>query len=105
MADEKIADVLNLDAARAARREKSGEVPQFVFGGETFTLPVELPFTILIEMGKGEDGPAVILEKLLDKQWNNFLKHGPTVPDIEELFEYVNKVYGVGVGNGSSSST
>jgi hypothetical protein len=97
---------IDLDAAKAARLEKSGEEHTLTFGGETFTLPQELPVpfgealgrvvTVIDPKTKEERqmlSPDVIAatKALLDGQAERFLALKPSYSDIAEL---VNRVSG-----------
>lgn len=84
---------LDLDAARAARAEAHGEAPTVVLGGETFTLPAELPMQYVWTLVEGEDIDA--LKVLFDGQLDRFLAAGPTREDILALIAGVPKLYGL----------
>lgn len=92
---------LDVDAAKAARREAQGKNPIFTFGGETFTLPIELPFSIMLEVEElGDAPPSLVLRGLLEEeQWEKFKALKPTMDDIEVLFKWIDEVYGMTVGN------
>lgn len=90
-----MARVIDLDAARAARAEAQGEKPTIVFGGETWTLPAELPWAVA-EAATAGDGAAALkaIELLLGEQWPAFKKHNPTLADIMVIVEGIGDIYG-----------
>lgn len=93
---------LDLDAARAARAEARGEAPTVILGGETFTLPAELPMRYVWTLVDGEDIDA--LKVLFDGQLERFLATEPTREDILALVAGVPKLYGLG-GPGESPAS
>jgi len=93
---------LDLDAARAARAEARGEPPTITIGGETFTLPVELPMRYVWTLVDGDDIDA--LKVLFDSQIDRFLATDPTREDILALVAGVPKLYGLGTPGESSAS-
>lgn len=97
-----MAEMFDLDQARAARREAQGEPPQFTFGGETFTLPIEIPLAVADAFTKSNiDG----LEALFGKeQWERFLAHDPTDADLGALAPWMDEIYGFGDLGKSSPS-
>ncbi len=104
---------VDLDAAKAARREAKGEGPTVVFGGETFTLPVEMPFEIVEELGRlqsaGEDGALAgqavlsVVRLLLGEQYKAFMAHRPSMDDLTELANGAMREYGTGRGESLAS--
>lgn len=97
-----MSEALNLDAARAARQEQTKTKPTIKFGKKVFTLPVEMPFTVLEKVGKvnPEDpssGTVVVLsmlKELLGDQYDSFMSLKPSAKDMELVMEYVNECYG-----------
>ncbi len=104
---------VDLDAARAARREAKGEAPKVVFGGETFDLPIEMPFEIVEELGRlqsaGEDGTLAgqavlaVVHLLMGDQYKAFMAHRPSMDDLTELANGAMKEYGFGPGESRAS--
>jgi hypothetical protein len=91
---------LDLDAARHARREAGGEPPTVTFGGEQFTLPVEVPLSFADLLVKGEVVEAIVALLGAD-QATRFMDHGPTIPDFETLAEQFGGLYGLSLGEAS----
>lgn len=90
----------DLDAARARRKEAAGDGVPFIFGGETFHIPPGTEWGLDIPM-KAADGDllGVFRDLLGDEQFERFVSHGPTVGDVETLFEHVNGEVVGGSGN------
>lgn len=98
--------MIDLDAARAARREAAGEGPEVVFKGERFTLAPEIPFRVAenvsnmaraaAEGDQSSSAAAVIevLRSLFGEQWDRFEALNPSVADIQILLEEAMKSYG-----------
>lgn len=105
---------LDLDAARAAREEvaKPEEAPAVEFGGERYTLPLELPFGVFMRMASLKKDPAQGLEAMTDlltslfgDRTDEFLAAGPSLSDLLVLLEHLTDVYGVDVGEAEASPT
>ena len=101
---------INLDAARAARRETLGESPCVVFGGKKFDLEPELPFALvdaLLDAGDDEIAKVVIVkamaQAMFGKKYDAFMKLNPTMPDIQELVIQITPLYGLTLGESSAS--
>ena len=102
---------IDLDKARAARREEKGEGPLVVFGGTTYELSPELPFGVLEAM-RGltlgdEHAPGAlsdIARALLGEHFDAFLATNPSVDDLNELIGGVMSEYGVATPLDSSES-
>lgn len=93
---------IDLDAAKAARREARGEGPTVVFAGEEFTLESEVPFAATEHLAEGRVSEAVKL--LLGDRHEQFMALGPSVEDLMTLFEQMTTVYGLEtLGNGQAS--
>lgn len=94
--------VINLDAARAARREVSKQSPKIVFGKKTFTLPAELPFSAIEHLsGMDTENPAAstavisaFVKELFGEQYADFNALQPSANDIQVLMEELSTVYG-----------
>lgn len=105
---------IDLDAARAARREANGEAPTITFDGKTFTLPVELPFEVAAQiaaMQKDEDASGIrgAVEAFLGSDAaSDFFESRPSVADVNALVEGLVKAYGfedVGESQASAASS
>lgn len=110
---------IDLDAARAARREAKGKTPDPVtFMGETFVLPVELPiaavrwFSKLGEASKAKDGIAITeaLEAAVEAifsatDFERFMALQPSLEDLSAIIEGVPGEYGMTAGEPQASDT
>lgn len=100
-----MADV-DLDKARAAReaaRAEAKRVPSTVtLGGEKFVFPVEMPLAALEAM-EARNLPGFMRAMLGEEQWAGFVKHNPTLEDIEEIVDQVPATHGVTPGESSAS--
>lgn len=98
---------MNLDEARAARREAEKEAPTVTVNGETFTLPVELPLAVtlhlndLSEAQEGKDNTAAldavggVLRALFGKDYEKFMQVSQlAMDDMEDLLNGIVKEYG-----------
>lgn len=94
-------EAFDLDAAKAARAEVRGDPPCFLFGGQKFVLPVELPaeFSYLLDDGKEA------LRFLLGDQFDDFWAHHPSRQDILELVAWVSKPLSPGESSASAGSS
>ena len=83
----------SLDEARRARAEKHGEAKRFEFGGETFELPNELPFTFSEALVQADWRKAIT--GLLNGQAEAFFSVDPplTNDDLQEFATRVAEVY------------
>lgn len=98
---------IDLDAAKAARREASGEAPIVVFGGKEFTLPVELPQSAaeaINDVSNDKGSVNDIFKILLNGQFSDFMALGPSVDDVKEFFDKIAPVYGVASTGESQAS-
>lgn len=84
---------IDLDAARAARAEAQGEENTVLLGGDTFTLPLELPIELGDFLVSGRVG-AFIEALLGEEQWTKFASHKPTLNDLKVLAEQLAPLYG-----------
>lgn len=110
---------IDLDAARAARREASGEpAPTIFFSEKEFTLPLEIPFEVAERMGKMgaaaesnnnlevADGFRDVLRLLLGEQFDEFMSFRPSAQDLMALVDGVVKAYGFAdAGESQASAT
>lgn len=92
----------DLDAARAARLEAQGERPLFLFGGQKFELPAELPaeFAYLLDTADAKE----TIRYLLGDQFDEFWAHRPSKEDLIELVAWVTKRYGSSLGESQASA-
>jgi hypothetical protein len=89
---------INLDAARAARREAGQRGPVVQLDGEEFVLPVELPIAVanefmLMTTLEADDPSAVtavlgVVKSLFGDKYEDFMKRGPSVEDLRYLLEH-----------------
>lgn len=98
---------IDLDAARAARREAAGEGPVVIIGGKEIACPAELPFEVadciggLSEEAIREDpigaGASIkkVLDALLGDAQEEFMKQSPSIDDILALLDGLLKSYGL----------
>jgi hypothetical protein len=97
-------EIIDLNAARAARLEKLGDAPVVAFGPEQFKLPAELPadFAFLTADGKFHEG----IRAVLGDQFDLFWQQQPSMDDLLEFVEGVTRCYGFGdTGESSASGT
>ena len=91
--------VVDLDAARAARAEAKGEAPCIRFGGQDWTLPVEMPWEVAEVASEGTAAAAMSAVRLLvGEQWVEFKKHQPSLADVMVLIEAIAEIYGADPG-------
>ena len=91
--------VLDLDAARAARKEAQKEAPVIKFKGKEFPLPVELPWEVAETAAVGDASSALkAIELLIGSQWKEFKKLNPSVADVMVIVEGIGDIYGVSSG-------
>jgi len=86
-------------AERAAEREGKGEGPTFTLGGETFALPVEMPYNVVPHLASAMSGvvsavPRVFETLLGDEEYKRFTEQAPTMDDLFVLIEGVMVEYG-----------
>lgn len=104
---------VDLDAARAARREAQKQQPQVVLGGHTYVLPYELPLEAslrLAEMPRDETSAAKaimeIVKVLLGDQMEAFMANDLSGDDLEAFLKGILPLYGFGdVGESSASES
>jgi hypothetical protein len=96
---------LNLDAARAQRAEARKESLRIQFGNELFDFPGVQDWPIeLTSVLQSGDMVAALKLLLSEEDLARFLKHKPTLGDINELFEALGNASGVGgLGNSQGS--
>lgn len=91
---------IDLDAARAARREGKGKGPVLIFGGKEYQLPPELPYEALepirgMSSSETAAGAMVDLMKALLGQYYDEIKTELSFDDLEEFVEGAMSEYGV----------
>lgn len=86
---------------RAARREAKGEGPTVTFLGESFSLPVEMPWAVVDAADSEDYGPAV--RALFGEDFARAMALQPSVQDITELLEGLPALYAVSLGESSAS--
>jgi hypothetical protein len=106
---------VDLDKARAARAEANGEAPTVTFGGEVFTLPVEMPFGIIERVGdmtkaqEQQDGLELaailsdISRMLFGERFEEFNALQPSMVDMQVLLDSVVPLYGATPGESAAS--
>lgn len=97
--------VWDLDAQRKARAEAREQEPaSFVLGGETFTIPAELPVDFGTCLMEGDLRGAVVA-LLGGEQAERFfqLDPSPSVQDFEAIAEMASEVYGLAAGESKAS--
>lgn len=79
-----------------------GDPPCFLFGGQKFTLPVEMPaeFAYLVV-----DDAKEALRFLLADQFDDFWAARPSKRDIIELVAWAGKVSGLSLGESPASGS
>lgn len=98
---------IDLDQARAARREARGEGPTVIIDGKELELPSELPFEVAEGLsGLSEesirDNPAAsagavhrVLGALLGDASEEFMASKPSIDDVLALLDGLLKSYGM----------
>src|SRR5438067_213198 len=102
---------IDLNAARAARREGKGDTLEVVLDAETFIFPVEFPMSLVdltataIEENWPEDRYVrTQIEHLMGEDgWQPFLGLNPSRNDFNALYDEVMGAYGIGRGESNSS--
>lgn len=84
--------MLDLDAARAARREALGEAPEFTFGGKTYALPPEMSYSAAIAL-QNNDLDAGLVHLLGPGNYDTFMEGAPAMEDIVALIEWIGEEY------------
>lgn len=103
---------IDLDAARAARRENSetDETPTATFAGTVFELPREMPFGVFLRMAELQEDPETALDvmgsfvsSLFGPRAEEFLALGPSMDDLLALMAGLSDGYGIDTGKASAS--
>lgn len=92
---------IDLDAARAARREAKGQGPVVVFNKKKYKLPVEVPYSAmekasLLETDPSAENVAAMIKALLGEHYDAIMAQNPSVEDINALVEGIMEEYGLG---------
>ena len=95
----------DLDAARAQRREAAGDPSEFVFGGDTFTVPPSSEWPISVRDSLTGGDVVAAMKEILGEQWETFSGHGPTIGDVTALLDWVAGENGMGSSGKSSDSS
>lgn len=102
--------LIDLDALRAARREKVSKGPVVKMGGETFELPVELSWDAMTRIGPALQGDPVGIDAFMaevfgEDAWNGDAFADLTLDDVLELIQRLGNAYGLAeLGNLAASS-
>jgi hypothetical protein len=109
--------VIDMDKARAARREADQVPPTVIFGGQTFELPVELPldvvdeFVAMFRARSEKDNEAAgrhinaAIELLLGDGFPAFKALRPSAEDYAALLDGLMVEYGADLGESSASES
>lgn len=96
----------NVNAARAQRLEALGQQWEFELDDDVFSLPTELPRSIVHRLGALDpadlDGLLVLL--LGEEQFKRFAEHETSVQDIQALLEAYGKDTGMPLGESAAST-
>lgn len=93
--------MIDLDQARAARREKKGKGPVIKFNGEEFELDPEVSFEVIEGLASIEDGNAAsglfkVAHGLFGEHYKSIVVDGGlAVDDLNDLLESVLEEYGM----------
>lgn len=98
---------IDLDAARAARREAKKVGPVIRFNKKNYKLPVEVPFEALEQIDALDDdegvGTLIALAKiLLGEHYDAIIAGKPSVQDISVMLNGIMEEYGLGESEASS---
>lgn len=108
--------IIDLDAARKARREKRGSAPKVLFFGETYELPMGLPANVIDLVGevnggdltKASEAFKILLggPEIFDKLTAAALAHGEVLEfeDVVFLLEKTLEIYEVTLPESSASA-
>lgn len=93
----------DVNAARTARREKTGETWKFRLDGDLYELPTELPRDTARALRQLDDSDVDGLLALLlgDEQFKLFQQHETTMQDIAALLEAYGNETGLGLDGGA----
>jgi hypothetical protein len=88
---------INLDQARAARAEASGEPVVLIFKGKKFSLPPELPaeFALCADEGRLRESIHALFG---ETKAGEFFKLEPSLDDLTTMLDSVKSMYGLGEG-------
>ncbi len=91
--------IIDLDAARLARAEAQQDAPVVRFNGKDYTLPNELPWSV-VEAASSQEPTQIVnaVKSLLGDQWQAF-GADVSVSDMTVLLENIATIYGSTAGN------
>lgn len=95
---------IDLDQLRAVRLEHDGSEPKFfLFGGEKFALPPELPWDFALALSDGEvrGGFRTLMG---DEDYERFMALRPSAQDMTELIKGLDGLYVGSPGEASAVS-
>jgi len=92
---------IDLDKIRAARAEVEQQPIVVTYKEQDFELPPELPFDFADLLGRGHAREAFGV--LLGDDTERFFALKPTLPDIKDLSEELQRAYGMTEGESSAS--
>lgn len=100
--------MIDLDAARAARREGKGKGPVVRSGGEDYLLSPEISFSVIeglamLEAGDSSQGLVTVAHALFGDHYDKIVP-GLAVDDFNDLLAQVLEEYGVTAPLPSSDS-
>jgi hypothetical protein len=107
---------VDLNAARAARREAQKKAPEVILDEATFTMPIEMPFAVVEKLGdmaeaqQAGNNAAVaaavmgVIRILFGDQYDEFMKHRPSMGDLEVLLDGLLREYGFNDSGESQAS-
>jgi len=101
--------MIDLDAARAARREAKGDGPVIRFNEKDFNLPAEVSFGVVdaaAKLSESADPSAVlvVVRAIMGDAYESFMAENPSVDDLEVLIGGALDAYGLGEQPASSES-
>jgi len=102
MTDAPSTTVVDLDAKRAARRERNGQATQVLLGGQLITLATELPLEALDLINGEINGDALI--SMLAATPEDVAKLNKARPTLEDLMELI-ELFGITLGESSGSAS
>ncbi|MEC4016406.1 hypothetical protein [Streptomyces sp. H27-D2] len=97
----------DVNAARAQRLEALGRTWTFQLDEDSFELPTELNRTTARKLRDLDDNDVDGLLRLMlgDQQYSRFNEHDITMQDIGAILEAYGKETGLGLGEGSASTS
>lgn len=109
---------LDLDKARAAKREAKGKPSTTRFGGKNYTIPAEMPFEVIEAIGSlAKDGTADVggpatagavlrvVRALLGEDYDAFMANRPSAAEMNEFMLWAIGEYGLEPGESQASGS